>query len=153
MSELYEAYATDPKAEAEGVWIEFRAGAKLKVRSQSSLQAREWALRRAKGQRQLIMANGGALPPSLMDKNELDMCVEILVVDWQGVNNGDGHAIPFTRENLRKVLTDLPVLRRDVMFVSQVDESFRVAELESMGKTSATPSEPSSGSASGETPS
>ncbi len=143
---LYEAYQTDEQAEEQGAWVEVRAGVRLRIRSDNSLKARDWAMRRAKGQRQLLLANGHVLPPKLQDKNEIDMCTEVLITAWDGVTDRDGNLLAFSRDAAKQLMTDLPALRREILYASRTEETFRKEEVEQLGKISAPPSAPNSGS-------
>lgn len=143
MSGTYGDYALDATLEAEGAWVEFRGGMQLRVRSDSTRAVRQWANKNAKGQRQQIIAHGGILPVDMIDKNEIAMCAAVLVSDWRGVTDRDGKPLPYSPENVRQVLTDLPSLRREVLFTARSEETFR-PEADELGKTSAPPSGPSS---------
>lgn len=148
MSTVFEAYATDENAERDGKWVELRAGLRVKVRYDDCLIAREWATKRAKKNRQLLIANGGVLPPKIQDQNHVDLLAEVLVVDWSGITDREGNPLPCTKDNVRMLMRELPSLRRDVLFIASTEETFRAeaAEVDAMGKTAATPSEPSSSS-------
>lgn len=137
---LHETYATDQSAEADGAWIEVRPGIQFRIRSENCAKARDWANRRARSQRQFIIANQGLLPPAMVDKNDVDICSDVLVTGWKGITDDKGVEIPFTKENVIALLKELPALRRDVLFLARTDETFRPsAEVASeMGKTSAT---------------
>jgi hypothetical protein len=143
---IYDGYALDTQAENEGQWVDFRGKVQIQLRSDNSLQARKWSNRRIKQQRQQLIAHGGVLPPEVLDKNEIDLCAEVLVLSWRNVLDRDGKPIPCTPDNARKLLTELPSLRRDVLFAARSEETFR-PDVEALGKTSATPSVPSSSSA------
>lgn len=145
MSSVFEAYALDEQAENDGRWVEFRGGIRIKLRSDNSDIVRKFSNRRVKAQRQQIVANGGLLPPEQMDKNEIALCVEAVVVDWEKVYGLDGKLLPCTRENVQMLVTRLPALRREILFASRTEETFR-PEVDELGKTSATSSTPSSGS-------
>lgn len=145
MSKLYEQYETDQTAENDGAWVEFRGGVKVKLRSENSEKAVDFAHKLAKKQRQLVVANGGLLPKKLQDANEVALCAQALIVDWQGVTDRDGKALPCTQDNVRKVMQELPAFRRDVLFAARVDETFKAEEMaavEAMGETSPPASEP-----------
>jgi hypothetical protein len=145
---LYDAYSTDKQSVEDGIWVEVQPGVRFKVRSEQSVKVREWAARRAKGQRQLIVAGGGILPPHLQDKNEVDQCAQATVVDWEGVSDRQGNPVPFSKEACTELVTELPALRRDLLYLARTDETFRPEEVTAaLGKTSGTPSAPTSNSA------
>jgi hypothetical protein len=145
MSSLYDDYQLDEKAENDGRWVEFRGGVQMKIRSDNSLKVRQWNNKRARIQRQQIIAHGGILPVEMADKNEVEMCGQVLVVDWKGVTDRAGTALPFSIENATRLMRELPALRRDVIFAARSEETFREAS-EELGKTAAPSSGPTSDS-------
>lgn len=145
MSSVYDEYATDTSLENDGVWVEFRGGLQLKIRSDNSIKTREWAVKRAKGQRALIVANSGLVPPSIADKNEIDQLAEVTVVDARHLTDRQGQPLEYSRETIRQLMKDLPGLRRDVLLASKMDDTF-AGETAEMGKISAPPSPPPSAS-------
>lgn len=146
MASIFDHYGTDTTAENDGAWIEMRGGSQFCIRAEDSERVREWALRRAKSQRNHIIAHGGVLPPKLADKNDIDMCAEVIVVNWRAVQDAAGAEIPYSVDAARALFEQLPALRRDVLFVARTEETYRKQAVEALGKTSATPSKPTSGS-------
>jgi hypothetical protein len=142
---VYSAYAVDADAQNNGIWVSMRADTEFRIRADASDKVKSWSLRRAKSQRQLIIANEGILPAHITEKNEVDLCVEAVIVDWKNVSGPDGTLIPYSAAAARKLMTDLPTLRRDILLVSGTEAAYR-AEVDELGKTSAVPSEPSSNS-------
>lgn len=68
--------------------------------------------------------------------------VAVAVADWRGVTGPDGAELPFTQENVRKVMTDLPWLRKDVLYAVLVKETFRKEAQAALGEASAPSSDP-----------
>lgn len=122
---LKDLYGTDKTMENEGAWVELRGGIQVCVRSENSLKVREYANRVVKKQRQLYAANNGILPPALSDKNDIEMCVDVLITGWKNVPGDDDKPLEFTPENVRRIMTDFPALRRDVLYAARTDETFR----------------------------
>lgn len=133
-SSIFDAYGTDLQAEEAGVWIDLRQGVRVKVRSENSVKARAWAQARVLKQRSLYLGSGG-LPPEISDKNEVDLCAEVLVVDWANIFDQHKAPIPCTQANVRMLLTQLPALRRDIVTFSRIDATFK-PETELAGKDS-----------------
>lgn len=140
---LYDDYSLDPAAQNDGIWVEMRGGALFRIRSDSSDKVRQWSLRRAKAQRQVIIANEGIVPPALADKNEIALCAEVVITGWENVTDRAGAVLPYTEDNARQLMKDLPSLRRDILLVSSTEAGYR-AEIDAVGKTSAPASAPSS---------
>lgn len=142
MPGIYDEYKLDDKAASDGAWVEFRGDLKIKIRSSSCMKVREWATKRAKKYRQVIVANAGILPPHMEDASEIAMCAEVLVVDWSGATDAEGNPLEFSTESVLKLITDLPSLRADIIAASTTEDLYRDSNLDAMGKTSAQPSKP-----------
>ncbi len=65
---------------------------------------------------------------------------------WEGdgITGRNGEPLPYSRENVKQVMTDLPWLRREVLIACLSKATFQRQELADMGKDSALPSEQSS---------
>lgn len=131
-SSMYKRWATDVKAESEGVELDFGQDVFVTVRSMDSPEVREFQAKLARKQRQSILANGGILPPSIADKAEIQILANAVVVAWRGVTDEEGNALPFSVENAVKVFTDLREFRKEVLTLASIGETFRKAELDAM---------------------
>lgn len=147
---LYAEYELDTVAsEQEGTWVTFKGDIQVKLRSENSESARKWAHKRARSLRSVVMQNDGTFPPAVSDKNDVDILAEQLVVDWAGVTDRAGNPLPCTPANVRKIFTELPSFRREVLTVARMDETFRKAALDAQVGNSAPSSEDSSPRADG----
>lgn len=107
---LSSAFATDPELENNGAWMPVAEGVRLKVRSQQAEQSREVA-RQINDEYSSFVA--GRYTPAQQDAQDLEMAARALVTDWEGVTEG-GEKLACTEANVRRVLTELPHLRRAV---------------------------------------
>lgn len=150
-----DAYGTDPSLEVDGVIVEFRAGIKVRIRSQQTKSVRDVAQAIAKSQRHLIMSTQGQLPPEKQDANDVELCAKrggIVANEWNlepdGAVRPDIKGQPDLRrvsyEEIKATLTRLAALRRDIMIASHTDETFRKQETEEMAGNSVTLSEQNS---------
>lgn len=135
---IYDVYETDPAAERDGVWVEFRGGVLLKVRSADCEDARDLMQRQMKRSRSLIIANQGILPPNIQDQHDIELLSRVLIADWdeKTVPGRDGNPIPFDTDAVAVLMRDLPGLRREALMVARTEETFRRAELEALAKNS-----------------
>lgn len=74
-------------------------------------------------------------------KVEMEKMV-VAVAGWTGVRDREGKEIPYSGENVKKVLTDLPWLLREVQTVVYNMEAFRKEAQAALGEASAPSSEP-----------
>lgn len=133
---VYQEYETDRSAEEDGAWVELRAGVKVKIRSETSSIVRDYATKLAKTQRNILKANGWVLPPKMSDRNDVLMCKNAIVTDWDGVSDREGNPLPFSPDNVERVMTDLPGFRNDILFVAKTDETYKSVKEDMLGNSS-----------------
>jgi hypothetical protein len=110
MSNPRDKYGVDRAAERRGkpVVVDDMT---FTVRSASSANvAYRYALSQAASPRREEMVNGGVRGMELLDEAQIEAFADAVVLGWEGVTNGDGHALAFTRENCVQLLTDCPVI-------------------------------------------
>jgi len=141
---LYSRYATNKQAESEGVALNFPDGVIFTVRSTDSDRVREIESRWMKRNRQAIMASGGIMSPALQDDKDLTILVDGILVGWQKVTDAEGKPLEFTRENARKLMGDLRELRKELLYLAGMGETFRASELQEAVGNSPAPLTPTS---------
>lgn len=128
---LYRKFKTDEKVETAGVWLDYGEGTEILVRraggsNKAYLQASERFRRKHRRQVELDILSVDA-----MRKHAIEIYASTIIADWKGVTDEDGNELPFTEENVRKVLTDLPDLLEDIiqsasnsaLFRAEIDEA------------------------------
>lgn len=141
---IWDQYGTDAQLEEDGTAVEFLPGVVITIRSDASQRVREHENATMRRQKALIARNGGFLPPAVVDANEISLLATVGVVSWEGVTDRDGADIPCTEENVRKIMTALPHLRRDVRSAMRMSETFRRQAVEDIRGNSSAPSKKSS---------
>ncbi len=131
-SSLYEKFQTDTSLEETGVWMEFAPGVFFCVRSSDSNAARNEANAIAKARRPKVLMHGGLLPAKDADELEIRLVANALVTGWRGVTDAEGKDLPYTKENLRRIITDLPHLRREIVAMSNLTETYKQAASEAL---------------------
>lgn len=142
---LYQAYELDTGAVNEGRWITYRNGIQVKTRSTLSRAYREKQQQQTRAHMATLTASDFQLPMELADQLEVES-VATLVTDWKGATDKDGNVIEPTPANVKMVLTDLEVFRRDILQEAAKEAQYRRYQVEAAGKFSATPSAPDSSS-------
>ena len=132
MTNLYEVFARDVNAATEGRWIEI-AGTKWRIRSMDSPEVIRVIQQQAKRQSRLLTANGGTLPPEIMDANDVERTAAC-VTGWEGVTDRAGKPLAFTPENVRALLGDPEMiqLRREIADGATEHEFFRKAAIKAI---------------------
>ena len=139
MTSLYESLEVDRGAKEDGVWVAVLDGVEIKVASTDSKRYRDVSRRLMKPYFKILQA-GGRIPDDKQVEIAVVIAADSLLLDWKGVTDRDGNELPFSRENVIKVLTDLEVLRNMVAEIAGEAETFNKAALELAVKNSAKPS-------------
>lgn len=139
MSNLYSQFATDKKAESEGIVLSYGMNSHdepIEIRiaraggaNQRFAKVFEAKIRPVKRQMQTE-----TLDQKVADKLLVETYAEAIVLGWTGVEDRDGNAMTFSKENVVKLFTDLPDLFRDVQEASQKSALFREDILETDSK-------------------
>lgn len=138
MTNLKKQFGVNVNAEIEGVWVPFAAGIEFRVaRYNNPAYIMRLAALRKPYWRELQRNP----TPELMTReaDTLTKCVaETLLVDWKGVTDDDGNAVPYSKAKALEFLSD-PALHdvRDFIFEeSQNQARYRDAALEDAAKNS-----------------
>ena len=135
---IYDKFATDKKAEQEGITLDYGDGLKIKiaraggsnVKYEKLVQAR---LKKYERQRQLDLLEIDTLRPILRE-----VYAEAVVLGWEGVTDREGNPLPFNKANAVKLFEDLPDLFEDIVVQAQKAALFRQHILEAEAGNSAT---------------
>lgn len=135
---VYDKFATDKKAEQEGITLDYGDGLKIRIaraggsntKFEKLVQSR---LKKYERQRQLDLLEIETLRPILRE-----VYAESVVLGWEGVTNREGEVLPFNKENAVKLFEDLPDLFEDIVVQAQKAVLFRQNILEAEAGNSAT---------------
>lgn len=146
---LYSLFKTDEKLESDGIWLEYgetETGDPIRIkiaRSGGHNVAFAKALNKATRPYKKALQTG-SLDEKTADRLYRDVFAETVVLDWANVQGPDGSLLEFSKENVLKVLQDLPDLYADIREASSnvalFRESAREADLGNSGRSSATDS-------------
>lgn len=130
----YTMFRTDPRAEAvDGVTIDYGAfrirvvragGANAKFRRIMAERLRPY-------RKQLEM---GTMDEAVAEQILREAYADAVIVGWEGVTDENGNDLPFTRDNVLKVLEDLPDLFRDIQEQANLLSNFKAEALEDEAK-------------------
>lgn len=134
---LYDTFASDEKSEKDGIILDLGLNSKeepieIRVRRAGGANTRFAKVfeQKSKPYRRLM-----EIPGALDEKTNMRVMREVyadaVVVGWTGVEDKDGNAMEFTRENVIQLFTDLPNLFRLVIKESQNEALFRASIRES----------------------
>lgn len=129
--DIKKKFATDPKKESEGVWIDLEDQAKVKIRRFTYLPAQKYLQNKLKPYRKAIELD--ALPDNVMEKIQNELLANHLVVDWRNFTYGQDEQgvdkpLSCTPANILMVLKELPELRDMLMAFSRSVELYKLGE-------------------------
>lgn len=114
MAGLYDVFKTDKTLETEGRWIDYGdIGASFKIASADSPLYRKFMAEQLRPYR--VQIDNDTMAQKDVQRVMLAGFVCCILKDWKGVTDENGKELPFTTENAKKVMEDLPVLFNDLM--------------------------------------
>ncbi len=137
--------ATDAELE-EGAWVDIGEGARIKVAYTGSRRFREAAFKRTnrRGFRQTRQTF------EAQDEDTIRLLAKDVLLDWKGIEDDDGNAIPYSQAKALELLTEQYPFREIVSEEAMTLENFRREELneavEVLEKNSGSGSKPASSS-------
>jgi hypothetical protein len=131
---LYKRYTTSEAGEKQGIWVDYGDGVQLRLRRAGGRNTlwRDALDKRSKVNRRRI--DLGTLSNDEATKLWIDVYADSVLVDWKGVTSPDGTELPFNRDNVVKVLTDLPDFFKVVQDDATKPDLFNGATLEADAK-------------------
>lgn len=130
---LYNTFETDKSLERDGIVLDYGFNSKNEPIQIRIARAGGANAKFAKVLEQKMKPYKRAIANDTMDnkvaeKLLVEAYADSVILDWTGVEDREGTALDFNRENVVKVLTDLPDLFMDIQSQSQKSALFR-AEL------------------------
>jgi len=128
----FDNFVTDEKSENEGVWIDYASGFRLKLARIGCPAFKEFMLKRGKPHMRSIEA--GVMDDEIAEDMMKDAIAETIIKGWEGLLDGEGKEIPYSKETARELL-DVPGDFYDEVFaLAKQREHFRVAKTEGTAK-------------------
>jgi hypothetical protein len=139
MGGLYEQFSTDSDLEKNGIVLMYMPNSKgipIEIRIARAGGANKAYLRaleiKSRPYRKLI--DTGMMDVTVANDIMRDVYAETIVLGWENVEDRDGNPLPYTKENCKKLLKDLPVLYDDIVEQAQRISLFKRAEIEDDSK-------------------
>lgn len=118
-------FKTDSKAENEGIIFELNEKVSFKVRRFVSTNPRVKAAMAAYYKPYARMIEMGTMPQEKSDEITIKLFIDVCLVSWEGLEDGEGKPIEFTKENAFQVLKSLPVMFEAVWKYANNFENFK----------------------------
>lgn len=138
---LRKAYATDEDKAQHGTWVPAGGdleGVEFKIARSDNKKAA--AMRKALmapyeaigGRRNLL--SGRQVPEDEQRKINVQVVAHCILLDWKGVKNEAGEAVPYSPEVGIEALDDMPDLLNDLLLAAMNQELFRAQNIEATAK-------------------
>lgn len=129
--DLKKNFATDPKKEKDGIWIDLEDKARVKVRRFNYVPAQKFLQNRLKPHKKAIELD--VLAEDVMNKIFVELLAKFLIVGWENFSYGkneDGtdKALDCNEKNIYMVCNELPELRDLLLGYSRSVEMYKVDE-------------------------
>lgn len=131
---IYALFETDSTMEQQGVVVDFGPYGRFKVARASGSNIKYAAAFKRLNKPYQKMLKRNTMPEALAKKLLAQVYAESIVLAWEGILGRDNQPIPFTKENVVKVLLDLPDLFTQIIAESQNAESYRREYVEDAAK-------------------
>lgn len=131
---IWDAYETSEQLEKDGVWVEVRGGAKVKVRYLKTVEADAIRAKLFKRVR-FLTAGADSIPPEVVQEMNLALLKGWVVADWSGFTvRGSNEPLPCTPENIELVFSKMRELREEVLDVAGILKTFQAESVEETAK-------------------
>ncbi len=130
---LHQRFATNAQAERDGAWVDLGEGAAIRVARFNNPRHKTLRERLLRPYRGLLLA-GRDLPEDVEDRIAIDCLAETILLDWRGIEDGQGQPMSYDVETARSLLTSLRDFRETVAWHALQAETFRAAETQAIAK-------------------
>lgn len=130
MSEtLFDIFGVNESVAEDGKWFKFGKSIEIKIRRFKSKKSRD--VRSAlEAPYKRAMKFSSALPDDIAEDITTEHIAVGIIVDWKGVTDKDGNAVPYSKSAAMQFLKALPELRDAVAEISLSLDNFREEEKE-----------------------
>lgn len=109
--DIKKAFGTNENLERDGVWIDMGDGASVKVARSGNRENRA-VVKRLLAPHKVALRND-KLSDDVIEKVTIEAMADTILIDWKGISE-DGKAVPYTRDNAIRLLTDYKDFRDQV---------------------------------------
>lgn len=129
----YAQFKTDGSVELQGINLDFGTFAIRIARAGGANKAYAKALmKHLKPYRKAIQA--GTIDPKKQQALMAEVYAESVILGWANVTDAEGNVMEYTRENVVKLLTDLPELFNQIISDAENFRLFKEVEAEEIAK-------------------
>ncbi len=125
------SYIPDRELESvEGVWLRFPGGRAFRCLRAGGSNKKFIRMFQAKIKPYRRQVDSGTLDTEVSDEIMRDVYVHTVVLDWEGIKDGDGNDVPFDRETAKDFFKVVPELFNEVVAQCADMSNFAQDEIE-----------------------
>lgn len=122
-------FKTNQSLEQDGIWQDVADGLRIKVARIGNPRYKAYVRRMGKAQMSMARATGD-MDLDVLDALTVKALAKFVLLDWEGLEDDEGTAIPFSPEKAHELLTDVPDFRALVEGYAGNAQLFRDQELD-----------------------
>jgi hypothetical protein len=130
---LYKTFTADSQLEKQGIWLDF-GGPRFRVLRSGPTNKKFLQVLSEKQRPVAAQIRAGVLSEDHSRRILAEVYADSIITDWEDVKDADGVILDFSRENVIKVLCDLPDLFTIIQDFSSNIANFRHVAIEEEGK-------------------
>ena len=131
---IYDIFGTCKESEQKGIRVDYGDGIVFRVARMGSANSSYAQYLKARFKPYKHQIDTDTLPDAIAQEILLSSFVKYVLLGWEGVTDRDGAAIPFSEDNAKKLLTDMPDLYADLQSVARDYTNFLECEREETAK-------------------
>lgn len=146
MTSFYDKFKTDENAEkGAGVTLNYGEMGKIIIHRAGGSNRKFANLLEKRMKPYTRQMQAGTMDEDLARSIMVEVYAKTVIIGWDGVKDRDGSELPFTEENVIRLMTDLPDLFRDIQSAAGDRSLFLADAQEAAEGNSPTPSAGASG--------
>jgi hypothetical protein len=127
---IYEKFATDKKAEQEGIMLDYGDGLEIRIARAGGSNIKFEKVVQQKFKKYDRLLKNDLLETEQMREVMREVLAETVVLGWNGVTDKEGNPLTFNKENCIQLFKNLPDLFEDVLEQSRKSALFKQTLLE-----------------------
>lgn len=114
MSNLYEMFSTDKSLETDGIALEYGKECTIVVARAGGSNQKYQTCVQTKLRPYRAQMQQGVMDPDVATRLLAEAFAETIILAWTGVKDASGKTMAFSKENVIKLMLDLPELFEDI---------------------------------------
>lgn len=134
---FYNTFATDKNLESgAGVTLDYGKDGKITIHRAGGANQKYARVASVKLKPYSRQIQTGTADPDVIKRVMAEIYADAVITGWEGVTDKNGKTIPYSKENVVKLLVDLPDLFEEIQKQADLISNFRAEQIEADAKNS-----------------